>query len=221
LKKAWGRPSIHSRSSREGAGIVSARMMPVNDQAPDWLVDEMPPGYQTRAAEIQRLSDELWQMGRFGRLLCSVGDELAEAVRETFNALGCQTEPGPTNEGTTVKLDAHRRLLLHVSAADTVIQKKGSELPVVFQMLHELADDTDRVVLVANPSPSIRPADRPDSVSAEALNLLQRLGANLVTGPTMFALWTLSLKDANRAHAWVERLHEQDGGIFVLSTFGA
>ncbi len=179
----------------------------------------MPPGYQTRAAEIQRLSNELWKLGRFGRLLWRVGDELTEAVRETFAALGFETElTGSRWASVTVKVDVDRRLLLYVSASKSVIQKRAPELAHVFRMLHELAEDTDRVVLVTNTHPSARPADRPGSITPEALNLLNRLGTNVLTGPTLFALWTLLLQDGNRAHTSVERLYKQDGGMFSLST---
>ena len=37
---------------------------------PNWLPAEMPPGYNTRMLEIQRLSEELRMMGQFGQL-CS------------------------------------------------------------------------------------------------------------------------------------------------------
>jgi hypothetical protein len=191
-----------------------------DDSAPDWLVAEMPPGYQTRAAEIQRLEDELWQMGRFGRLLWRLGDELAEAVRDTFNAFGFEVELPRASAPAlvTVKMDVHRRLLLHVSATDGIIQKRGPELLQVFRVLHEIAEDGDRVVLVTNATPSARPADRPPPMTPEALTLLHRLGTNILTGPTLFAIWTLWLQDHTRAHNWVERLHEQDGGMFVLLT---
>ena len=41
---------------------------------PDWLATEMPPGYNTRLLEIQRLSEELRTMGQFGRLLWTAGE---------------------------------------------------------------------------------------------------------------------------------------------------
>jgi hypothetical protein len=185
---------------------------------PDWLPAEMPPGYDTRLLEIQRLSEELRAMGQFGRLLWTVGDELSAAVREAFIALKFEavSTPGMPSSSVTVNLDGHRRLLLHVSSSMGPIEKKGPDLAHMFQMLHEVADDHDRIVLVANPDPATRPADRRDPIEPDAMKLLQRLGANVLLAPTLFSLWTLSLQDRDRARAWVERLHAQDGGAFEL-----
>lgn len=186
---------------------------------PEWLAAEMPPGYNTRLLEIQRLSEELRGMGHFGRLLWTAGDELADAVRETFTALkfDVASMPGMPPSSVTVNVNGLRRLLLHVSPEEgPSIAKKGSDLARVFQMLHEFADDSDRIVLVENCDPSRRPADRCDPVEPDAMKLLRRLGANVLPAPTLFALWTLSLQDRDRARAAVERLHAQDGGTFEL-----
>jgi len=184
----------------------------------DWLVTEMPPGYQNRVAEIRRLSDDLKAMDRFGRLLCEVGPQLTEAVRDTFVALKYDTEsrPGSPDSEVMVKLDSKRRLLIHVSAAESTIQKKGEELAHVFQMLHESTDDADRAVLVANSDPATRPADRAEGISPDALSFLKRMGANFLAAPTLFKLWMLSLQDQERARKHIERLYAQDGGIFLL-----
>jgi hypothetical protein len=185
---------------------------------PDWLAAEMPPGYNTRLLEIQRLSEELRGMGRFGRLLWTTGDELAGAVREAFTALKHEAVPTPGMgpSSVTVRMDAHRRLLLHVSSSEGPIEKKGPELAGVFQMLHEVADDNDRIVLVANCDPTTRPADRRDPIDPDGMKLLRRLGANLLPAATLFAVWTISLQDRDRARAAIERLHAQDGGTFEL-----
>jgi hypothetical protein len=189
-----------------------------HETAPDWVVAEMPPGYRNRIAEIQRLSDELRALDPLGRLLWSVGDDLSEAVRDAFVALGFEVEPAPSAAVAclTVKLDGGRRLLLRVSPTTGIVQKKDQDLGDVFQILRELAEDTDRVVFVANTDPQTRPADRPEVVESEALDLFRRLGVNVLAGQTMFALWMLSLQDPDRARTFVTRLHEQDGGTFVL-----
>jgi hypothetical protein len=196
---------------------------PGTESAPDWLIAEMPPGYQNRVVEIERLSKELRSLDRLGRLLWRAGDELTEAVRDAFVALGFEADgtPASTGPSVTVRLDAHRRLLLHVSATNSIIQKRSTELARVFELLHTVAENADRVVLVANGDPRVRPADRPESIEPEALNLLHRLGANVLTGPTLFALWTLSLQDKGRARAYVDQLHQLDGGSLQLPTVGA
>jgi hypothetical protein len=188
--------------------------------APDWVVAEMPPGYQNRVAEIRRLSEELQDMSRFARLLWAIGPELRDSVRDVFTALKLDVTlmDAPSDLAMAVKLDAKRHLLLHVSAAEGAIDKKSAEIAQVFKMLHEVAGEHDRVVLVANGDRMRQPADRPAPLSPEALKMLQRLGANCVTAPTLFRLWSLSGQDTDRARKYVERLHEQDGGMFTLTT---
>ena len=184
---------------------------------PDWLAAEMPPGYRNRLEELQRLSREVDELGRFGRLLYRVGPELAEAVRDAFEALGFDVGGAEGSSGTViVRLDSMRRLLVHVSSSDAVIQRRSPDLANVFQMLHELAGPDDRVTLVVNHHPETRPADRREGVDAEALGLLTRMGANYLPAPALFSLWSLSLQNRDHARGFVERLHEQDGGAFVL-----
>jgi hypothetical protein len=187
---------------------------------PDWVTAEMPPGYHNRLAEIQRLSEDLRVMDPFGRLLWASGTPLVEAVRDAFLAMRFEAAliPGPASSGVLVKLDAGR-LLLHVAPAAGIIRKKSPQLAHVFQMLHESAEDADRVVLVANSDPSTRPADRTEGIEPDAVSFLQRMGANFLASPTIFGLWRLWLHDQERARDYVVRLHAQDGGIFLPPAF--
>jgi hypothetical protein len=188
------------------------------DLGPDWVVAEMPPGYQNRVAEIQRLTADLHEMSRFGRLLREVGPGLAEAVCGVFAALKFEasTDLGPDGTGVVVKLDGQRRLLMHMSGEEQTIEKKNAELARVFQMLHEFADEHDRVVFVTNNEPGKRPTDRAESLAREALTLLGRMGAVHVPASTLFTLWKLSLLDADRARAQVQGLYAQEGGSFQI-----
>ena len=185
---------------------------------PAWLTAEMPPGYRNRLEEIERLSRELDQLSRFGSLLYSVGDALSAAVKEACAALDFETVATrrPGGLSVDVKLDSARRVLFHVSASDAVIQRKSQDLAHVFQMLHEVAGADDRVVLIANHHPDTRPADRPEGIEADALNLLKRLGANYLPAPALFAIWSASLQNRDLARGSIDRLHAQDGGAFVL-----
>ena len=190
-----------------------------NEEPPDWLSSEMPPGYQTRLLEIQRLSEDLKAMERFGRLLWRVGEGLTDSVRDAFIALGLEAERTPGSAAAvTVKLWDRRRLLFHVAATSKPVQKKSPELTQVFLMLNEVAETSDRVVLVTNSTPETQPSERAAYLGPEALDLLERLGANVMTGPSVFALWLLSLDDKDRARNFVERLHDQDGGMFEVPT---
>jgi len=185
---------------------------------PDWLAAEMPPGYRNRLEELQRLSRELDELGRFGRLLFTTGSDLGEIVRETLTSFALDVTDGGARStpSIVVKLDSSRRLLLHVSAEAQPIQRRGSDLAHVFQMIHEVAGNDDRVVLVANHDLEKRPADRKDGIEPDALALVKRLGANVLSGPTLFALWSHALQNRDVAREGMERLHRQDGGVFVL-----
>jgi hypothetical protein len=188
-------------------------------KAPNWLVSQMPPGYQTRFAEIQRLSEEIQGMDRLGRLLWDTGPALREAIRQVFIALKFEVEPAVASAGRiTVKVDAKRRLLLHLSESDRTIEKKDDDVKQVFHMLHEVAGEGDRVVFVSNANRTIAPTSRPPAITPEALAFISRMGANFTTTPTLFAVWNLSMQDPNRARAQVERLHGQDGGTFVVTS---
>lgn len=199
---------------------MSALPQPPAGSAPEWLVAEMPPGYKTRFAEIQRLSTEIHAMDRIGRLLWEIGPALTEAVLEVCASLKLETESTTalTASLVGVKLDGKRRLLIHVANADGIIQKKSAELAHVFRILHEVAGGDDRVVLIVNSDRATRPKDRTEAIAPDALSLLARMGANVLTAPTLFALWMLSLQDQNRARAQIGQLHAQDGGAFLPAT---
>jgi hypothetical protein len=186
----------------------------VGSTGPEWLVGQMPPGYQTRFREIQRLSAELHGMDRLGRLLWESGPALTEAVNEAFSALKCTCEFTPlASIQMTVTLDGKRRLLVRVPETEDPIEKKSPALAQAFQVLHESAGEGDRVVLCVNPHRRMAPGDRPDPITPDALALLARLGVNVVPTTALFAAWTTSLQDAGRAKNFVERLQSQDGGV--------
>jgi hypothetical protein len=193
---------------------MEAPVQPTMAFGPDWVVAEMPPGYRNRVAEIQRLTADLQDMSRFGRLLCEVGAPLCEALRDLFTSLKFEAELIPG--GVAVKLDGRSRLLFHVSGDEQVVQKKSPEIAQVFQILHELADEHDRVVFVTNSEPARRPAERGAALAPDALAFLSRMGAGHVTAPTLFTLWKLSLQEPDRAREQVQRLHDHDGGTFQL-----
>jgi hypothetical protein len=185
---------------------------------PDWVVQEMPPGYQTRFAEIQRLSSEIHAMDRMGRLLWETGPALGEAAGDALAAMKYEVEQITAGDATAlvVKLDTKRRLLVHVAEGTGLIEKKSAELAHAFTLLHELAGDHDRVVLVANGEAATPPKDRSASITADALQLLGRMGANFLESSALFKVWTTSVQDPNRAKSLIDQLHAQDGGAFKL-----
>jgi len=195
---------------------MTERRQPALAQAPEWMAAEMPPGYQTRLFELQRLSADLHAMDRIGRLLWETGDPLRDTVTEVFGALKCDVDVTPGTAGPiAVKLGDSRRLLVVVSGAASPIQKTDEALAQAFQAV-QFAGADDRVVFVANSDPATPPADRPDAVLPDAVDVLQRMGVDVVTTTTLFRLWRLSLEDQEKAQRALERLHDQDGGPFVI-----
>jgi len=188
---------------------------------PDWVVAEMPPGYQNRVREIQMLMADLEAMGRFGRLLTETGARLGEAVRDVFASLRYETAlmEDATSTAIVVELESRRRLLIHVAGDGQGIQKKSPEIARVFQMLQEVAEDTDHVVFVTNSEPHVKPADRGRSVTAEAEGFLSRLGVSHMSALTLFSLWKLSLQEPERAREQALRLHAHEGGPFELPSY--
>ena len=186
---------------------------------PDWVVAEMPAGYQNRLLEIQRLIADLHEMGRFARLIYEVGPALAEAMRDVCAALKLETEllQGPSAAGVLAALDRKRRLLLIASDATAPIDKRSPDVAAVFHTLQDVTEESDRVALVTNVDAERRPADRSVQLAPDALAFLTRMGASHVTGPTLFNLWKLSLENVDRARAQLERLHADAPGTFELS----
>ncbi len=184
--------------------------------APDWMVAEMPPGYQTRLLEIQRLSADLKAMDGIGCVLWQTGEALRDAVGKLFGALKCEVDPTPNDTRTiAVGLGGLRRLLLVISGSDGPIQKTNEELACSFRAV-QFADANDRVVLVVNNYPTTPPAERPDPILPDALGVLQRMGVNVLTTVTLFRLWRLSLEDQQKARKAMDHLHAQDGGQIPL-----
>ncbi len=195
---------MSGRSDRAVAGV------------PDWMVGEMPPGYQTRLLEIERLSADLQAMDGIGSVLWETGEPLRDAVGTLFAALKCEVDPTPGDSGALpVGLGGSRRLLLVVSGAGSPIQKTNEELARSFQAM-QFAGANDRVVLVVNNDPATPPADRPDPILPDALGVLQRMGVDVLSTVTLFRLWRLSLEDQQKARKALDCLHAQDGGQFLL-----
>jgi hypothetical protein len=176
----------------------------------------MPPGYQTRLLEIQRLSADLHGMDRIGCVLWATGQPLRDAVVAVFGALKCEVDSSQGPAGPiAVKLGESRRLLFLVSDGDGPIEKTNEELAQVFQTV-QFAGADDRVVFVGNNDPATPPAARPEPVLPDALGVLHRMGVNVVMTATLFKLWQLALENPQRARTALEHLHQQDGGPFVI-----
>jgi hypothetical protein len=157
-------------------------------------------------------------MDRIGRVLWETGEGLKTAVGEVFGALKCDVTAAPGTPGLlAVKLGDSRRLLVLVSGGANPLQKTSEELAHAFQAVQFAAAD-DRVLLVPNNDPASPPSGRPAPVLPDALGVLQRMGVNVATTATLFALWLLSNDDQAKTRKALERLHTQDGGSFAVAS---
>jgi hypothetical protein len=146
------------------------------DSMPAWVLAEMPPGYQNRVAEIQRLASDLEAMNRFGRLLCDTGPDLAESVRSVLASLDLPTSAieGASESAMCVRLRAGRVFLL-ASPSETPLQKKSADVAAAFQILQEHADEHDRVVIVVNPESGTPLTERGEAMTQDAAVFLKRM----------------------------------------------
>ena len=192
------------------------RVQPALAAAPAWVAAEMPPGYQTRLLEIERLSGDLRTMDAVARVLWETGEPLRDAVGMLFAALKCEVDPtlGPAGALTVGLGDSHH-LLVVVSGVGSQVQKTHEEVTRAFQAV-QFAGANDRVVLVVNNEPETPPSERPDPVAADALAMLERMGVDILTTGALFRLWRLQLEDQQKARKALERLHAQDGGPFAI-----
>lgn len=182
--------------------------------APNWLVAEMPPGYQTRFAEIQRLSAEMNAMDRMARLLWDSGPSLREAASDAFASFKYEVDsPAAYAPSLVVKLEGRRRFLVYVADRNSVIEKKSPELAHLFRLVHELGGDDDRTLLVTGGDPAVPPKARGPAVTPEALRLLSRVGVNVLPADMLFAAWTLAQQDTALARGYMDRVHKLDGGL--------
>ena len=183
-------------------------------QAPAWLAAQMPGVYRSRFEEIQRLAAEIQGMERMGRLLWEHGPALREVVSEAFAALNTKSEWSTDGSHLTVRIDATRRLLVHVATTDGPHERNSDSLANAFKLLQTTAAADDRVVLVTTGERTMPPQERADTVSPDAHDLLKRMGVNVMPCTTLFSIWMLSLQGLSEARAYLELLHSQDGGTF-------
>jgi hypothetical protein len=186
-------------------------------RVPDWVLAEMPPGYQTRRLEIERLAAELRDMDAIARVLWENGPPLEAAAAAIFTSMRCEVDPASgTGSPLLVNLDGRHRLLVHVARGGAPIEKTSDDVTRAFQFV-QYAGERDRVVVVPGNESDAAPSNRAASVQPDALKVLQRMGVNVLEPPALFRLWRLSFEDAARARALLERLHAQDGGSFTVS----
>ena len=192
------------------------------DEAPRWIANELPSRYEDVCKEIEQLAQERDLMGRMARLLWQTGHPLNEAVRDAFIAFGCHaemTEPGATYDVTVTLATGQRRLLIEVTGIEGNIQKKSNKITQLLSAAQEVAEEHDRIILAVNAYRDRAVGERSELeiVTPNALKLLVRVGATVITTASVFETWKLSL--ANLANIevsrrWVDALYAAPPGLF-------
>jgi len=185
---------------------------------PEWLVAKMPPGYRNRYEEMQRVSNVIKGMDKVGQLLWECGAPLEEAAQEAFLALKTGVEWLDGHAALVVGLEGGRRLLVHIAQEEGPLAKKSGALTAAFRVLQDLAGPNDRTVLLATSDRTVAPEERGETVTAEGVDLLKRMGVTVLPAAELFTLWTTSLTDLKDARAGLDQLHAQDGGTFTVKT---
>jgi hypothetical protein len=184
---------------------------------PGWVTGELPPQYADLASQIAALQTEARKYEDIAAVLWRTGAPLTLAVRDLFVALEFETEvlDNGASYDLRVHLDTGRSMLVEVIGDSDCVTRKSPLIARALRALQEEAGENDRVVIAANAFCETPLAGRrQEPVTADALRLIQGLGANVVATSTLFGIWRYSLKDLPSAKKSVVNLHTLDGGIF-------
>ena len=192
---------------------------------PGWVTGELPAQYADLASQIAALQDEARKYENVAAVLWRTGMSLTLAVRDLFTALQFESELMETGASydLRVHLEGGRRLLIEVVGCGDAVDRKSPHIAQILRALQEDAGSQDRVVIAANAHCEMPLASRrQEPVTADALRLIQGLGANFVATSTLFGIWRYSLKDlAGRpqerrqpAHAGRRALQIKDLSVF-------
>jgi hypothetical protein len=182
---------------------------------PPWVTSELPPQYAELANKIAAIQAEARKYEDIAGVIWQTGKPLITCVRNLFAAMQFESE---VKEGASydvsVQIESGRRLLVVVVGSKEGILRKSPHIGQIVRALQEDAGTQDRVVLAANAFCETPVSSRQDPVAADALRIIQGVGANFVATPTLLGLWKYSLTDLASAKKSVLRLHAQDGGIY-------
>jgi hypothetical protein len=189
-----------------------------SDEQPEWVAAELPDQYADIARQMAALKEQARAYEGVAGVLWQRGSALTSSVRDLFVALGF-FETELAEYGAHCDLRVHlgndRRLLVEVVSEQESLDRRSPHISRILQVLQEEAGERDRVVIVANIFPDVAPAARRmEPVTADALRLIQGLGANLVPTSALFGIWKQSLKDPQQGKSSVMNLYAMDGGIF-------
>ena len=204
---------VKEKSKEPVQGFAAVR----NDEQPAWVTPELPDQYGEIARQIAALKEQARSYEGVASVLWQSGETLVAACRDLFIALDFETDlaGNDSNCDLMVRIGQGRRLLVDVVSETSTIDRKSAHIARILRVLQEDAGEQDRVVLAANVFPMQPLAERrQDAVSADALRLIQGMGANVVPTSALFGIWKSSIVDLAQARKSVMNLYAMDGGIF-------
>ena len=182
-----------------------------------WVTAELPPAYAEIAGKIAALREEAQKYEEIAGVLWQVGQPLAVGVRDIFAALKYDASLTERESGYNVRVDlgAERHLVVEVAGSVGVIDRKSPTITELLRLLQNDLSDQDRLVLAVNAWCELPlEARKKDLVTADAVKLVQRVGANIVATSTLFGIWRYSLTNLEAARQSVMKLYSHDGGFF-------
>ena len=206
-------------SNEQGLAMLPELATTSSNGQPAWVTGELPAQYADLASQIAALQDEARKYENVAAVLWRTGMSLSLAVRDLFTALQFETElmENGASYDLRVHLDGGRRLLVEVVGATEAVERKSPHIAQILRALQDDAGPQDRVVVAANAYCEMPlPSRRQEPVTADALRLIQGLGANFVATSTLFGIWRYSLKDlAGRPQERRQPAHPGRGAVQI------
>jgi hypothetical protein len=208
-----------SKDSAEVPGVSQAPVetTPVSKDPREWIKAELPPAYAEIADKIEALRKDAQKYEEIAGVLWQVGPPLAAGVRDIFTAMKFDASLVEHESGHSVRvsLGGDRRLIVEVAGSKETIDRKCPAFTELLRLLQNEATDQDRLVLALNAWCELPPdARKADLITADALKLAQRVGANIIPTTTLFGIWRFSLTNLEGARQTVMKLYSHDGGFF-------
>lgn len=216
------RPAEAPAASKDSVGVPAtskapAETTPASKDPREWIKAELPPAYAEIADKIEALRKDAQMYEEIAGVLWQVGKPLASGVRDIFVALkfDATVVEHELGQNVRVQLGGDKRLIVEVAGSKETIDRKCPAFTELLRLLQNEATDQDRLVLALNAWCELPPdARKSELITADALKLAQRVGANVIPTTTLFGIWRFSLTNLEGARQTVMKLYGHDGGFF-------
>ena len=187
-------------------------------ESPDWISNHMVSEAIELDAQMIQLQEKKSEYDRLAYVLYGTGPELEASVAFLLAQFGLDVEP--TIPAANIDLTAkhpglHLGFGVEVTGSTGTIRKDSPKISQAWQNINEragTAEETDRLMIVANTELHLDPAQRKrDSFSREVIQLLGNNGVLLITTTQLYSLWKAVHEGNKSAEDVVQELHRQSG----------